>query len=184
MPPSEPAPPSVVPALAGRSLVWLVLAIMALDVASKAWVQTQFLPTTSMDLWGTGGLMLRPVLNTTQWLAFIDLPESWFTGRHLVGVATAPIIVWMVLSNKWPPVQQWGLGFVLGGSLAAIFTFPLTGWATLDFLVWDYGPRWLAFNVADLALLIGATVCFLHIGYILFRGSKPPPTPQESTGSF
>ena len=96
----------------------------------------------------------------------------------LAGIATVALvaITWMIAKSA--PSQRWqrvALGLVAGGALGNLVDRVYFGVVT-DFVRWRWHEhRWPVFNVADVALVIGA-------GIIILDSLRKPPAPASKSG--
>jgi signal peptidase II len=150
------------PAASGWRWLPLGAAVVALDQASKAWIERHF------DLYQSVALL--PVLNITRlhntgaafsFLADRDGWQRWLFTALAVAVSVG-IVAW--LRRLDARVQPWlaaGLSLVLGGAMGN-----LTDRLRLGFVVDFVHAHWSdayfpAFNVADSAITIGAALLLI-----------------------
>ncbi len=142
---------------------WLPLAalVVALDQASKAWIERHFALYESVPL--------LPVLDITRLhnpgaaFSFLAGAGGWqrwfFTGLALV--VSAGIVVW--LRGVHARAQAWlacGLALILGGALGNVVDRMRHGYV-IDFVHAHWNDAFFpAFNVADSAITIGA-ICLI-----------------------
>jgi signal peptidase II len=83
----------------------------------------------------------------------------------LVGVIAFVAIVFIL--RRAQDHQKWmttALALVAGGAIGNVVDRILMGKVT-DFVVWKYGKHeWPAFNIADVALVVGVLIMFLDVG--------------------
>jgi signal peptidase II len=86
-------------------------------------------------------------------------------GLSLVGLVAFVAIV--LILRKAKDNQTWmatALALVAGGAIGNVVDRILAGKVT-DFVVWKYGKHeWPAFNIADVALVVGVLIMFLDVG--------------------
>lgn len=142
---------------------WLPLSVLvvALDQASKAWIERHFALYESVTL--------LPVLDITRLhnpgaaFSFLAGAGGWqrwfFTGLALA--VSAGIVVW--LRGVHARAQAWlacGLTLILGGALGNVIDRMRHGFV-IDFVHAHWNDAWFpAFNVADAAISVGA-VCVI-----------------------
>lgn len=143
---------------AGQWWRWLLLAaaIVVLDLATKAWVESAFregeeLPVTSF-------MSLVLAYNTGAAFSFLAGQGGWqrwfFSG---IAIAASVFLVWM-LRRGGHRLLMCGLALILGGALGNLWDRVTQGRVT-DFLLFHYGGwSWPAFNVADSAITVGAAM--------------------------
>jgi len=146
----------------------LSLAIFALDQATKAWIQA------TIPVWEKGFSVIPGFLDIVHILnrgaAFgflnrndIDWQRPFFIAVSIVAMAMIGI---MARSKEDDGAfYVYGLGFVLGGALGNLLDRIRTGMVVdfLDFYIEAW--HWPAFNVADIAICIGAgclLISFYH----------------------
>ena len=154
---------------------WLPLSalIIALDQASKAWIERHFQLYESVAL--------LPVLDITRLhnpgaaFSFLAGAGGWqrwfFTGLALV--VSVGIIVW--LRGVHARAQAWlacGLALVLGGALGNVIDRMRHGFV-IDFVHVHWNDAWFpAFNVADAAISVGAA-CLVMDAIVEWRRARP-----------
>jgi signal peptidase II len=83
----------------------------------------------------------------------------------VVGVAATLAIV--LILRRTRENQRWmvsALALVAGGAIGNVIDRLIAGKVT-DFVVWKYGKHeWPAFNIADVALVVGVIIMFLDVG--------------------
>jgi len=135
---------------------WLLLAaaVVALDLATKAWVATIFREGQELPVTGFFSLVLA--YNTGAAFSFLAGAAGWqrwfFAG---IAVVASAFLVWM-LRRGGSRLLCSGLALILGGALGNLWDRVTLGRVT-DFLLFHYaGWSWPAFNVADSAITVGA----------------------------
>lgn len=162
-----------------RIAFWVSLVILALDQALK-WAVVV-------------GLNLRETLYLEIWPPFLNLTMAWNRGVNfglfaddsvwlravLVALALA-VTAWVwtwVRRDGARPLMQVALGFLAGGALGNAIDRVIWG-AVADFLnvsCCGFVNPW-AFNVADIAIFVGA------FGLILASGGKTPRDDTQGMG--
>jgi len=170
---TSPDGPGRIRGTLARPWFWLmVLALVAADLATKAWTHGS-LPEPPA---------LRPVLG--EWLALqkvynpggiFGLFQGWTLPLTVLRAAAVVLLVWLV--RRQPPGPGWGmftLGLLLAGALGNLYD-NLSRWApwpgngeVRDFLRVDLGPPpdfwpaslwpfhpWPVFNLADACISVG-----------------------------
>lgn len=134
---------------------WLVVsaAVVALDLATKAWVSAVFAPGEGRDI----APFLRMVLVYNKGAAFSFLADAggwqrWF----FTGVATViAVAIVVALRRQQDPLVAAALALVLGGALGNLWD-RLTLGHVVDFVLVHWNEHaFPAFNVADSAITIG-----------------------------
>ena len=152
--------------------------VVALDQATKHWAVNALADGRVIDLVWT----LRFKLHFNSGLAF-----SVGTGRGgifaLVGLVALVLVVRSVLT--WPsPVATAAAGLVVGGALGNLVDRVaragegFLGGRVVDFIDVQW---WPVFNVADMALSVGAVL--LVVASFLHREPAPAPVPGEPVGN-
>jgi signal peptidase II len=142
--------------------LWLSALVIALDQWSKQQIVTAFAArSTALQLTSWFDLVLAynrgaafSVLNQGG-----DLPRVLFSG---IAVVASAALVWLIRTQagQWP--TQLGGALILGGALGNLVDRIRLG-AVVDFIQWHLGEAyWPAFNVADSAITLGASVLVLH----------------------
>jgi len=138
---------------------WLPLSafVLALDQASKAWIERHFALFESVTL--------LPVLDMTRlhnsgaafsFLAGAGGWQRWFFTLLALGIS-AGIIIWLRRTHARD--EAWlaaGLSLILGGALGNAIDRVRLGYV-IDFVHVHWNDAWFpAFNVADTAITLGA----------------------------
>lgn len=138
---------------------WLVLsgAVMAIDLATKAWISAAFAPGEVH--------VITPFLNLVLWhnpgAAFSFLAgeggwQRWFFVAVTLGVSAA--LVLMLRRHPGNRVLAAGLAFVLGGAAGNLCDRLRLG-HVVDFIqLHAAGYYWPAFNAADSAITLGVAL--------------------------
>ena len=150
---------------------WLGLsaAVVALDLATKAWVGAVFAPGEGRDLTS----FLRIVLVYNKGAAFSFLADAggwqrWFFTVIAVVIAVA-IVVALRRQHREPLVAA-ALALVLGGALGNLWD-RLTLGRVVDFVLAHWNEHaFPAFNVADSAITIG-------VALLLWESVRPKGRP-------
>jgi len=140
---------------------WLMLAavVIALDLATKAWVVSAFREGQELPVTSFFSLILA--YNTGAAFSFLAGHDGWqrwlFTG---IAIVASIFLVWM-LRRGGHRLMMCGLALILGGALGNLWDRVVQGRVT-DFLLFHYaGWSWPAFNVADSAITVGAAMLIL-----------------------
>ncbi len=82
--------------------------------------------------------------------------QRWFF--TILGLAASLYILWLLRKNQSDKMLSWALSRILGGALGNVLDRIMYG-AVVDFIDLHYGNwHWPAFNIADSAICIGATL--------------------------
>ncbi len=149
----------------------VALAVLLADQLAKLWVEQALAGGETISLLG-GRLTLRYVTNTG---------AAFGVMRHrpdlLVFVAGAAIVflLWIGLAmGTRARLAALGLGMILGGAAGNLVDRLLRGYV-VDFIDVHFWPQ---FNVADIAVTVGAVLVGLYVALVLpapERGEEPLP---------
>lgn len=172
-------------AVSGRlRFLWLTLAVVFLDRATKAWVESRpadRFPATVIDSFFYLVNSRNPGI-AFSFFAGLSSPalRAILIAGSLVIIA---VIAWLLIAGRGiGSMNAAGLALILGGATGNLTDRILHGPVTdfievyLHFLPWQTFNPWPAFNVADSAITIGAILIFLDI---LF--GRPSEAPHSST---
>ena len=82
--------------------------------------------------------------------------QRWFF--TILGLVASLYILWLLRKNQSDKMLSWALSLILGGALGNVLDRIMYG-AVVDFIDLHYGNwHWPAFNIADSAICIGATL--------------------------
>ena len=157
--------------------LWLTLAVVLLDRATKAWFESQ-----TAEGWRRESVhnFVYLVHSRNPGLAFGFLSDSASTGTRVVlilgSIAIIAVLAWLLVTNQsGNAMAAVGLALLLGGATGNVTDRILHGAVTDFFEVWFGTYRYPAFNVADSAIAIGAALILLDI---LF--GRRPETPHSN----
>ena len=142
-----------------RWMRWLALsaAVIALDLATKAWVSASFQLGESRELLPIFNLVLAH--NTGAAFSFLAGAGGW--QRWLFTAITVVISVALVIGlrrNDTKPLIATAFALVLGGALGNLYDRLTLGYV-VDFLDFHWGrAHFPAFNVADSAITVGVAL--------------------------
>ena len=140
----------------GLRWLWLSIAVIAADYATKAAMVAAFQPGEerpytsffSLILTFNKGAAFSMFANAGGW-------QHWFFA--IIAVAASLFIVWL-MKRGGSAMYCAGLALILGGALGNLWD-RLTIGKVVDFLLFHYqGWAWPAFNVADSAICAGAAL--------------------------
>ena len=141
---------------------WLLVsaAVIALDLATKAWVSAAFTPGETREVTAFFNMVL--MYNTGAAFSILANAGGWqrwfFT---LVSVVISAVIVVMLRRQRSDRMVNFALALVLGGALGNLYD-RLTLGHVVDFIqLHAAGYYWPAFNVADSAISIGVALLIL-----------------------
>jgi len=149
--------------------LWLSLAVIVLDFASKQAMLVTFRPGEAMPILPVFSLVLA--FNPGAAFSFLAGASGWqrwvFAG---IAVAASAVIVWL-LRRGGSRLHCAGLALILGGALGNLWD-RLTIGEVVDFLLFHWREwSYPAFNVADSAITLGAALLILDS----FRARRPDP---------
>ena len=152
-------PPRRQPSFYARWFTRVNLAVIALDLGTKAWVESVFREGESLAVTSFFSLVLA--YNTGAAFSFLAGHDGWQRWLFAaIAVIASIVIVWM-LRRGGSRVLMCGLALILGGALGNLWDRIVAGRVT-DFLLFHYaGWAWPAFNVADSAITVGAALLIL-----------------------
>ena len=138
---------------------WLLLtaAVIAVDLATKAWVSSEFRYGESLEVTPFFNLVL--VHNAGAAFSFLAGAGGWqrwfFT---LVAISISAVIVWMLRKPSNGRLLNAALALVLGGALGNLYD-RLTLGHVVDFVqLHAAGHYFPAFNVADSSITVGVVL--------------------------
>jgi signal peptidase II len=150
--------------------LWLTLAIVIFDRATKAWFETQ----TSLG-WRHEVVhhFIYLVHSSNPGIAFSFFADSNSPWLRVLLIGGALVVIcalaWLLVAGQGGAAASAGLALLLGGATGNVTDRILHGAVTDFFEVWLGTYRWPAFNVADSAITIGAILLILDL---IFSPSK------------
>lgn len=150
------------PASPAALLGWLAIAVLVIvvDQATKWMVVQAFQLGDSLPL--TGFFNLVRVHNSGAAFSFLAGASGWQRWFFVaLGAAAAVFIVWMLRRHGEQTLFAWALSLILGGALGNVIDRLLHG-HVVDFFDFHWaGWHFPAFNVADVAISVGAALLVL-----------------------
>lgn len=156
--------PAQVRSLTGRVWLWLSLAVIALDQASKAWVvrhlsfhvATPVLPVLDLTLAYNPGAAFSFLADQSGW-------QRWLLTALALGVAVMIVGYLGRLQARRQGLLCAALALILGGALGNLIDRLRLGYV-VDFISahW-HGHYFPAFNVADSSITIGAALLLIDL---------------------
>ncbi len=145
--------------------LWLTLAIVLADRATKAWFETQ-----TTEYWRHEVVRHFIYLVHTRnpgiaFSLFADSTSPWVRILLIAGsLVVIGVLAWLLVAGQSiGALNAAGIALLLGGATGNVTDRILHG-AVTDFLeVWIGTYRWPAFNVADSAITIGAALIILDL---------------------
>lgn len=152
------------PQILHRSARWyllLALFIFIADQITKWWAQVNLPMGQSLAV--THFLNWTLVYNPGAAFSFLSQAGGWqrwfFT---IIGIVAAVVIIWLLQKNTHDRPFCIALSLILGGAIGNVLDRLLYG-AVVDFIDVHYsGWHWPAFNIADSAISIGATLIVIN----------------------
>jgi signal peptidase II len=148
-----------------RLEIWLPLAIVVLDQATKALVRSMVPLSSTVEI--VPGLMnFTHVRNTGAAFGFLNAADFPFKTVAIAVVALAAI-VWVGVYAAGLPrhhfIARIGLALIMGGAAGNLLDRVIVG-SVVDFVDVYWGPyHFWAFNVADSAITIGVVIMILDM---------------------
>jgi signal peptidase II len=162
--------------------LWLTLAVVFLDRATKAWIDSRpesYFPHIVVPNF------IEIIRAHNPGIAFSFFADASSLGRYLLifgSVVIIGIIAWMLVASRHlNSLSAAGLALVLAGATGNVTDRMVHGAVTdflqvwLRFLPWRIFNPWPTFNVADSAVTVGAILIILD----LLFAHQPAPSPQE-----
>tara|TARA_Y100001936_G_scaffold254126_1_gene325340 strand:+ start:12999 stop:13466 length:468 start_codon:yes stop_codon:yes gene_type:complete len=147
----------------------LAIIILILDFSTKRWVESELI--YGQNIYITNFFNLVLVFNTGAAFSFLSNESGWqrwlFSG---IAICAAIVITYLLKKHSSEKLFCFSLSFILGGALGNLWDRMTLGYV-VDFIDIHYsGYHWPAFNVADSAILIGAS--FLMIDSFKHKENK------------
>jgi signal peptidase II len=145
--------------------LWLTLAVILLDRASKAWFEAQTVEGWRRELIHN---LIYLVHNRNPGIAFGVLSDSPSPWTRIILIAGSVIVIgalaWLFAAgHSGGSMTAAGLALLLGGAAGNLTDRIVHGAVTDFFEVWLGSYHWPAFNVADSAIAIGAALIILDV---------------------
>ena len=141
--------------------VLLALGVLIADQMTKWWAQMS-LPM-AQAIKGTDFLNWFLIYNPGAAFSFLSQADGWQRWFFTVtGIVAAVVIIWLLQKNTHDRPFCLALSLILGGAIGNVLDRLLYG-AVVDFIDVHYdGWHWPAFNIADSAISIGATLIVIN----------------------
>ena len=145
--------------------LWLTLAVVLLDRATKAWFETQTLEGWHRELIHNFIYLVHSKNPGIAFGVFADSPSPGMRFVLIVGSALViAVLAWLfVAGHTGGSLTAAGLALLLGGATGNVTDRIVHGAVTDFFEVWLGSYHWPAFNVADSAITIGAALIILDV---------------------
>src|SRR5579885_3532344 len=154
--------------------LWITLAVVVLDRATKAWFESQTPVGWRHELISN---FVYLVHSRNPGIAFGVLSDSASVWTRIVliagSVAVIAVLAWLLISLRGGSLTLAGIAFLLGGA-AGNLTDRIAHGAVTDFFEVLLGSyAWPAFNVADSAITIGAILIILDLIFSPHKDRAP-----------
>ena len=141
--------------------VLLALGVLIADQMTKWWAQMSLPMAQAIKV--TDFLNWFLIYNPGAAFSLLSQADGWqrwfFT---VIGIVAAVVIIWLLQKNTHDRPFCLALSLILGGAIGNVLDRLLYG-AVVDFIDVHYdGWHWPAFNVADSAISIGATLIVIN----------------------
>ncbi len=141
--------------------VLLALGVLIADQMTKWWAQMSLPMAQAIKV--TDFLNWFLIYNPGAAFSFLSQADGWqrwfFT---VIGIVAAVVIIWLLQKNRHDRPFCLALSLILGGAIGNVLDRLLYG-AVVDFIDVHYdGWHWPAFNIADSAISIGATLIVIN----------------------
>lgn len=160
--------------------LWLTLAVVFLDRATKAWIESRAADRFPAPVFDSFFYLVNSRNPGIAFSFFAGLSSPALRVILIAGsLVIIAVIVWLLISGRGiSAVNAAGLALLLGGATGNLTDRILHGAVTdfievyLRFLPWQTFNPWPAFNVADSAITIGAVLILLDV--LFGRRSEAP----------
>ncbi len=145
--------------------LWLTLAVVIADRATKAWFETQTTETWRHEMIHHFVYLVHAHNPGIAFSLFADSTSPWVRTLLIAGsLVVIGVLAWLLVAGQSiGALNAAGIALLLGGATGNVTDRILHG-AVTDFLeVWIGAYRWPAFNVADSAITIGAAFIVLDL---------------------
>jgi signal peptidase II len=162
--------------------LWLTLAVVLLDRASKAWFESQTVEGWRRELIHNFVYLVHSRNPGIAFGVLSDSPSPW---TRIILIAGSLIVIaalaWLFAAgHSGGSVTAAGLALLLGGAAGNLTDRIVHGAVTDFFEVWLGSYHWPAFNVADSAITIGAALIILDV---LLGAKHPAPEASKRQAS-
>jgi signal peptidase II len=158
--------------------LWLTLAVVIADRATKAWFEISTVEGWRHEVVHNFIYLVHSVNPGIAFSFLADSTSPWLKTVLIGGSIVAVILItWLLIAGKsGGAMTHAGLALLIAGATGNVTDRILHGGVT-DFLeVWIGSYRWPAFNVADSAITIGAALVLLDAIF----APKPESAPVSS----
>jgi len=162
-----------------RLLVIILASVVAVDLVTKAIIERTFLVNERVDVLGS---FIRLTYIHNPGAAFgINVGASSRVIFMALSAVALVVLLWMYAYTPAPDrVRRWAIALICGGALGNLIDRIRSPRGVVDFVDVGVGSlRWPVFNVADMAVTMGAIVLAIS----LWREEKRPPAASAGQGS-
>lgn len=145
--------------------LWLTVAVVLLDRATKAWFES-----TTVEGWHQELVhnFIYLVHSRNPGIAFGVFADSPSAGMRILLIVGSAVVIgalaWLfVAGHSGGALTAAGLALLLGGAAGNVTDRIVHGYVTDFFEVWIGSYHWPAFNVADSAITIGAALIIIDV---------------------
>jgi signal peptidase II len=145
--------------------LWLTLALILLDRATKAWFETQTVEGWRHEVVHHFLYLVRASNPGIAFSFFADSTSPWTRIILITGsVVVIVLLAWLLVAGQsGSRLSAAGLALLLGGATGNVTDRILHGAVTDFFEVWLGTYHYPAFNVADSAITIGAVLLIIDV---------------------
>jgi signal peptidase II len=156
--------------------LWLTLAVVVLDRASKAWFEAQTPEGWRHELIPNFVYLVHSRNPGIAFGVFSDSPSQWVRVLLILGsMVVIAALAWLLVGARMGHTSRLsaaGIALLLGGAAGNV-TDRIAHGAVTDFFEVLLGSyAWPAFNVADSAITVGAALIILDLLFGQGHGSK------------
>jgi signal peptidase II len=144
--------------------LWLTLAVVLLDRATKAWFELQTTEGWRHEVIHHFIYLVRASNPGIAFSFFADSTSPWTRVILITGsLIVIAVLAWLLVASHSGGRFTAGLALLLGGATGNVTDRILHGAVTDFFEVWFGSYHYPAFNVADSAITIGAILILLDV---------------------
>jgi len=162
--------------------LWLTLAVVLLDRATKAWFESQTNEGWRHEVIHHFIYLVRASNPGIAFSFFADSTSHWMRVILITGsLAVIAVLAWLLVAgHSGSRLTAAGLAILLGGATGNVSDRIIHGAVTDFFEVWFGSYHYPAFNIADSAITIGAALIVLDV---LFGPRHAPPETSQQRAS-
>jgi len=162
--------------------LWLTLAVVVLDRASKAWFEIRTTEGWRHEIIHNFMYLVHSRNFGIAFGVFNDPTSPWTRVLLIAGsVVVIGALAWLLVAGQGGgALTPAGLAFLLGGATGNLTDRILHGGVTDFFELWFGSYRYPAFNVADSAIAVGAVLILLDVLFAPKPSEKQASEPHAS----